>query len=107
MALMTEEHTHEHGESEYITLVDENGNEALFEILMTIDGEEDFANKQYVLLYPAEMDDAEDDEEEVDLLAYQYIEGPSGTEGQLLNIETEEEWDMIEEVFNAFAAEEE
>ena len=49
---MTEEHTHDHGESEYITLVDENGNEALFEILMTIDGEEDFANKQYVLLYP-------------------------------------------------------
>lgn len=35
---MTHNHDHEH---EVITLVDEQGNEALFEILLTIDGRED------------------------------------------------------------------
>lgn len=100
------DHNHEeHDHNEYITLVDDNGNESLFEILLTIDGEEEFADKQYVLLYPAEID--EDDDTEVDLLAYQYIENEDGSEGELKTIDTEAEWDMIEEVFNAFAAEEE
>ncbi|CAM3210933.1 DUF1292 domain-containing protein [Vagococcus sp. PNs007] len=102
---MTEEHTHDH-EHDFITLVDDEGNEALFEILLTIDGEDEFANKQYVLLFPAGVE--EDDEQvDVELLAYQYIEGEDGTEGELKNIETDAEWDMIEEVFNAFAEEEE
>ncbi|MGX6979984.1 DUF1292 domain-containing protein [Vagococcus elongatus] len=96
---------HDHHEHDFITLVDEEGNEALYEILLTIDGEEEFANKQYVLLYPAGID--EDDDTEVDLLAYEYIESASGTEGELKNIETDAEWDMIEEVFNTFAAEQE
>lgn len=100
------DHDHEH-EKDYITLVDEEGNESLFEILLTIDGEEEFAGKQYVLLFPAGMEDDDDDEEEVELLAYQYIENANGTEGDLINIDTDAEWDMIEEVFNAFAAEEE
>ena len=35
-------HDHEHEERELITLVDEQGNETLFEILLTIDGKEEF-----------------------------------------------------------------
>lgn len=42
------DHNHEH-QHEVITLVDENGNETLFEILLTIDGREEFG-KNYVLL---------------------------------------------------------
>ena len=34
-------HDHEHEERELITLVDEQGNETLFEILLTIDGKEE------------------------------------------------------------------
>lgn len=44
-------HNHEH-EHEVITLVNEHGNETLFEILLTIDGREEFG-KNYVLLVPA------------------------------------------------------
>ena len=41
------DHNHDH-EHEVITLVDEQGNETLFEILLTIDGREEFG-KNYVL----------------------------------------------------------
>lgn len=97
---MTEEHNHDH-EHEYITLVDEEGNETLFEILLTIDGQEQF-QKNYVLLAPTDVPE----DEEVELLAYSYEEDPNGTEGKLNQIETDEEWDMIEEVFGAFMDEE-
>ena len=54
------EHTHNHDhEQEFITLVDDQGNETLFEILLTIDGQEEFG-KNYVLVVPA---GAEEDEE--------------------------------------------
>ncbi len=39
--------------------------------------------------------------------AYAYVENEAGTEGDLEQIETDKEWDMIEEVFNTFMAEEE
>ena len=46
---MAHDHNHDHEERELITLVDEQGNETLFEILLTIDGKEEFG-KNYVLL---------------------------------------------------------
>ena len=55
---MAHDHNHDHEERELITLVDEQGNETLFEILLTIDGKEEFG-KNYVLLIPA---NAEEDE---------------------------------------------
>ena len=48
---MSHNHDHNH-DHEVITLVDEQGNETLFEILLTIDGREEFG-KNYVLLVPA------------------------------------------------------
>ena len=45
---MAHNHDHNHDERELITLVDEQGNETLFEILLTIDGKEEFG-KNYVL----------------------------------------------------------
>lgn len=102
MAEHTHDHDHDHQEHEHITLVDEEGNETLYEILLTIDGQEEFG-RNYVLLYPA----GADEDEEVELQAYAYVENEAGTEGDLKQIETDKEWDMIEEVFNTFMAEEE
>lgn len=99
---MAHEHDHENEEREYITLFDDEGNESLYEILMTIDGEEQFG-KNYVLLYPA----GASDEDEVELQAYAYEEEGEGGEGKLLPIEDDAEWDMVEEVLNTFLLEEE
>ncbi len=86
---------------DYITLVDEEGNEELYQILLTF--ESDDFNKNYVLVYPATADD----EEEVELYAFSYENPDEDLEGQLADIETDEEWDMIEEVLGAFIAEDE
>ena len=51
---MAHDHNHDHEERELITLVDEQGNETLFEILLTIDGKEEFG-KNYVLLKKMKM----------------------------------------------------
>lgn len=104
---MTNKHTHDTNqeEREFITLVDENGNETLFEILLTIDGQEEFG-KNYVLLVP--VSDGKDEEEEIEIQAYSFTENEDGTEGDLQPIpeEASAEWDMIEEVFNSFIQEE-
>lgn len=101
---MTDNHNHNHNhdhQSEVITLVDDQGNESLFEILLTIDGKEEFG-KNYVLLVPAGAQ--EDDNGEIEIQAYSYIENEDGTEGDLQPIpeDSDVEWDMIEEVFNSF-----
>ena len=57
-------HDHEHEERELITLVDEQGNETLFEILLIIDGKEEFG-KNYVLLIPASTEEDENGEVEI------------------------------------------
>ncbi|KPJ23059.1 DUF1292 domain-containing protein [Streptococcus phocae subsp. phocae] len=99
---MTHNHDHEH---EVITLVDEQGNETLFEILLTIDGREEFG-KNYVLLVPAGSE--ESDAGEVEIQAYSFTENEDGTEGDLQPIpeDSDAEWNMIEEVFNSFLDEE-
>lgn len=86
-----------------ITLVDEDGNEELYEILFTFDSED--YGKSYVLLYPASA--AED--EEVDIQAFSYKTGDKGdpAEGDLYPIESDKEWDMVEEVLNTFLADDE
>ena len=63
---MSHNHDHNHNH-EVITLVDEQGNETLFEILLTIDGREEFG-KNYVLLVPAGAE--EDANGEIEIQAY-------------------------------------
>ncbi|MEG9296912.1 DUF1292 domain-containing protein [Mangrovibacillus sp. Mu-81] len=92
----------EHGEKQ-ITVVDEQGNEQLCEVLFTF--ESDKFNKSYVLYYPLGAD--QDDEEEIEIHASAFQAGDEGQEGELKPIETEEEWDMIEEMLNTFLDEEE
>ena len=85
-----------------MTIKDDEGNEILFRIHLTIDGQEEFG-KDYVLLYDASSPEGE----EVELLAYAYEQKDGEAEGRLTEIDSEAEWNMIEEVFNAFEAEEE
>jgi len=88
----------QNGKDDVITLVDDDGNETLFNILFTFDSE-DF-DHSYILLYPA--DAAADDE--VDIQAY-IFNPDDGDNGDLKLIESDDEWDMVEQVLNTFLAE--
>jgi uncharacterized protein YrzB (UPF0473 family) len=89
-----------HGEKQ-ITVIDEDGNEQLCEVLFTFDSEE--FKKSYVLYYPLGSDE---DEEDIEIHASSFTSGET-EEGELSPIETEDEWDMIEEMLNTFLDEEE
>lgn len=80
-----------------ITIVDENGNEQLCEILHTVDSEE--FGKSYVLYSLVGAD--EDEDGAVEIFASSYTPAENGEDGELEPIETEAEWDFIESVLNA------
>ncbi|SLL32557.1 DUF1292 domain-containing protein [Niallia sp. JL1B1071] len=92
----------EHGETNTITVVDEQGNEQLCEILFTFESDE--FGKSYVLYYP--MGEGDEDEE-IDIHASSFIPNEETGDGELSPIETEEEWDLVEEMLNTFLAEQE
>ena len=71
-----------------ITIVDENGNEVEMEILLTFHLDE--FNKDYVAYYNPLQD-------EIEVFVDSYDE-----EKNLFAVETEEEWNSIEEVIDAF-----
>lgn len=75
-------------DSNSLYVKDENGNEKRMTILFTFDNE--VTKKQYVVFQDPELD-----EDEVYASAYD-------ENGQLLPIETDEEWEMVEEVINTF-----
>lgn len=75
-------------DSNSLYVKDENGNEKRMTILFTFDNV--VTKKQYVV-----FQDPEQDEDEVYASAYD-------ENGQLLPIETDEEWEMVEEVINTF-----
>lgn len=84
-------------EQRQITIVDEDGNEQLCEVIHTFFSEQ--FNKSYVLysLVGAE----EDDEGLVEIFASAFTPSENGEDGELQPIETEEEWDLIEDVLNS------
>ncbi|WDF83395.1 DUF1292 domain-containing protein [Lacticaseibacillus pabuli] len=84
-----------------ITLIDDNGNEELYNVLFTFDSED--YDKSYVLLYP---EGAEDDDDEVQIEAFSYTPDANGdaSQGDLYPIEDDDEWSMVEEVLNTFLA---
>ena len=69
-----------------LTVIDENGNELLCEILFTFDSDD--YNKSYVVYYPAGAEN-EDEEGNVDLHVSAYIPGENNEGGELLPVETE------------------
>ncbi len=86
-----------------ITLTDENGNEALYEVLFTFHSNE--YDNNYIVLYPA----GTSEDEEVEMLAYIYDPSKTNdeTEGELIPIEDEEEWEMVEEKLTQYLEENE
>lgn len=93
----------EHGENQ-ITIVDEEGNEQLCEVLFTFESEE--FGKSYVLFQQVGNYE-EDDEEGPEIHAYSFNPTDDGGDGELIPIETDEEWDMVEEMLNTFYDEQE
>ena len=80
-------------DEETIVVIDDEGNEKEFEILFSFDDET--TDKKYVLYYDPVL-------EEPEVYSSIYDE-----DGNLYPVETQYEFDMIEEVFNAFMAEDE
>jgi len=89
-------------ENERIIIPDENGEEHLFEVLYTFDVED--TKQTYIALVPA---DSEDDDE-VDVYAFRYEEKEGDDDDMaLFPIESEEEWEVVEEVLNTLIEEDE
>lgn len=80
-------------DSQSLYIPDEQGNDKRMVILFTFDSPDN--SKHYVI-----YQDPEGDEEEV--FASQFTD-----EGELIPIEDESEWEMVEEVVSAFSDEEE
>ncbi|MCT6923247.1 MULTISPECIES: DUF1292 domain-containing protein [Bacillales] len=84
-------------EQRHITIIDESGNEQLCEVLHTFDSEE--FGKSYVLY--ALVGAEEDEDGQVEIFASSFTPSENGEDGELEPIETEAEWDLIEDVLNA------
>jgi len=78
-----------------LTFIDEEGNEILCQILFTFHSD-DF-KKDYVLFYPVGQ---EENEEQIDVMAASFIAEEEN--GSLSPVETDEEWDMIEDMLAKF-----
>ncbi|MEQ6378349.1 DUF1292 domain-containing protein [Bacillaceae bacterium S4-13-58] len=89
-------------EKERIIIPDENGDEHLFEVLFTFEVDE--TGKTYIAVVPEDQKD----DEEVEVFAFRYEEKESnGDDMALYELETDEEWDMVEEMLNTFSDDEE
>lgn len=91
-------------EQDYITLIDEDGNEELFDILFAFDETEKY-NKRYIYVVAA----GSEDEDEVDIQAFSsdIADTEVTDEGTLDMIEDENEWKMVEERLNQWLEENE
>ncbi|TKD70236.1 DUF1292 domain-containing protein [Pseudalkalibacillus hwajinpoensis] len=90
-------------EKERIIIPDENGDEHLFEVLFTFDVEEN--GHSYMTVVPADQADSED---EVEVYAFRYEEEDNEERDyKLFPIESDKEWEIVEEMLNTFSEEEE
>ena len=81
-----------------LVLVDEDGTEVLCDIIFTFDSDE--FGKSYVLFSPVASE--EDEDGNVEVAAAIYVPKEDGTIGDLLPIETDEEWELVEDVLAQF-----
>lgn len=82
---------------EVFTLVDEKGNEELYKEALRFQA--DNSGKWYICLYPVDQENAD----EVNIQAFEMVSGEKDDEDvQLLSIESDEEWDMVQQVINTF-----
>jgi uncharacterized protein YrzB (UPF0473 family) len=87
-------------EPEIIYIPDEEGNEEEFEVIMKF--EVDGSEQKYMMVVPLSAEE-ETDEESEEVYAFRYEE--DGDDLKLYTIESEEEWNMVEETFNTLLAE--
>ncbi|MFS0727422.1 DUF1292 domain-containing protein [Paenibacillus sp. 1P07SE] len=87
-------------EPEIIYIPDEEGNEEEFEVIMKF--EVDGSEQKYMMVVPLHAEQEEDEESE-EVYAFRYEE--DGDDLKLYTIESEEEWNMVEETFNTLLAE--
>ncbi|WP_249871014.1 DUF1292 domain-containing protein [Oceanobacillus saliphilus] len=85
-------------EKERIIIPDENGDEHLFEVLFTFDVDE--TEQSYIAVVPAEQAE----EEEVEVYAFRFEE-QDNEDFTLFPIESDEEWELVEEMLNTLAEE--
>lgn len=92
---------------ERIIIPDESGHEHLFEVVFTFDVHE--TGKSYVVVQPVGQNILEEeDETEVFAFRYEETETDDGEDDlALFPIETDEEWEIVEEMINTFSEEEE
>ncbi|MDY0405497.1 DUF1292 domain-containing protein [Virgibacillus sp. 179-BFC.A HS] len=88
-------------EKERIIIPDENGEEHLFEVLFTFDVDE--TGQSYIAVVPAEQKD----DDEVEVYAFRYEEKGQEDDLSLFPIEEDDEWELVEEMLNTLADEEE
>jgi uncharacterized protein YrzB (UPF0473 family) len=88
-------------EKERIIIPDENGEEHLFEVLFTFDVDQ--TNQSYIAVVPIEQSE----EEEVEVYAFRYEEKEKeDNDLSLFPIESDDEWEMVEEMLHTLAEEE-
>ncbi|AYU55392.1 DUF1292 domain-containing protein [Staphylococcus debuckii] len=83
-------------EEELLTLYDEDGNEVLYRKVLEFYHPE--FDKEYVIL--AEEGETSDDDDMIELIPMINVPDEEGDGGKFLPVDSEEEWDMIEEVVN-------
>lgn len=87
--------------NEQIIIPGEDGEEHLFETLFTFDVDE--TGHSYVAVIPVEQKDAE----QVDVYAFRYeLSGDNDDDITLFEIESDEEWELVEEMLHTIAEEE-
>ena len=82
-----------------IVFIDENGDEVLCEILFTYTNEE--TDYKYVFFFPV---GSEDEDGKVEIGVARYKETENGA-GELEPVTTDEEWELLEDVFASWAEE--
>ncbi|WP_414046219.1 DUF1292 domain-containing protein [Macrococcus equi] len=88
-------------EVELLELYDEEGNQVLYRKLVSF--RHPGFEKEYVIL----AEEGSDEDEEIELIPMINVPDNEGDGGKLVPIETDEEWDMIEEFVNTNFDEEE
>ncbi|WP_138415631.1 DUF1292 domain-containing protein [Aquibacillus sediminis] len=87
-------------EKERIIIPGDNGEEHLFEVLFTFDVDQ--TGHSYIAVVPVDQKD----EEEVEVFAFRYEDKANEDDLALFQIESEEEWEMVEEMLNTLQDEE-
>ncbi|HET7658122.1 MAG TPA: DUF1292 domain-containing protein [Bacillales bacterium] len=86
-------------------VIEHDGEEHLFEELFHFTLDE--TGVSYMVLVPVENSGEDVEEDEVEVFAFRYEESENTDEEvSFFPIETDEEWDMVEEMLNTFTEEE-